>query len=257
MNHTFLLVSDIHYRLDNIEKLRNWLIEKDRLMEIDFVIVSGDLVNANYVTPLTTEKDREEFHEVLFALEKLGKSVYYIPGNHDPDTSFLFSSDQGSVINVHNKIVQLSPGLSILGFGGSTDGVLKYSPETVVWPACPRNTESLLAEKLPILLDQVEEEVILVTHVGPAKIGTTNVEMFPLQEPSTSVEAGSPTIRKILESRSPLTPDSPPNCKVVVNIHGHSHYPFGLSHLGQTMIVNPGPLRDEILIALAFGFWKD
>jgi hypothetical protein len=34
MHHTFLVVSDIHYRLDNIKKLQNWLIQKDRLKEL-------------------------------------------------------------------------------------------------------------------------------------------------------------------------------------------------------------------------------
>jgi hypothetical protein len=44
--------------------------------------------------------------------------------------------------------------------------------------------------------------------------------------------------------QSPLSPNE--SCKqyIMINIHGHSHYPFGLSHIGQTMIINPGALRD-------------
>ncbi|CAG8732798.1 15435_t:CDS:2, partial [Dentiscutata heterogama] len=62
---------------------------------IDFIIASGDLVNADYITPLTTEKDEIEFREVIDGLENIGKPLYYIPGNHDPDTSFLPSTYQG------------------------------------------------------------------------------------------------------------------------------------------------------------------
>ncbi|RHZ47937.1 hypothetical protein Glove_564g32 [Diversispora epigaea] len=252
MHHTFLVVSDIHYRLDNVEKLKKWLIQKDRLKDINSIIISGDFVNADYITPLTTEKDKKEFRELLSVFEKFGKPLYYVPGNHDPDTTFLPSSSSDeekkdeilNSINFHQKVIQISSGLSIVGFGGSTDAVWKNQPETVVWPAFPQNTESLLTEKLPILLDQIkEDDIILITHVGPSKVGTTDVDIFPSKEPSTAIEAGSPILRKILESRT-STPENQLNYNIAINIHGHSHYPFGLSHIGQTMVINPGPFCD-------------
>ncbi|RGB43517.1 Metallo-dependent phosphatase-like protein [Rhizophagus diaphanus] len=197
MHRTFLIVSDIHYRLDNIKKLQIWLIQKDRLKEIDFIIACGDLVNG---TPITTEKDKQEFQEVISALKCFDKPLYYIPGNHDPDTSFLpqdqkdnlnQTNDERPITkNFHNESVQLAPGLSIVGFGGSIDGVLRNSPETVIWPACPENTETFLAERLPILIDQVNnDDIILVTHFGPFKTGTTDVDMYPLQS-SYAIESG-------------------------------------------------------------------
>lgn len=92
--------------------------------------------------------------------------LFKILGNHDPDTSFLpqdqkdnlnQTSDERPITrNFHNESVQLgqfictsfaswrsnlmifllfvAPGLSIVGFGGSIDGVLRNSPETVIWP---------------------------------------------------------------------------------------------------------------------------
>ncbi|CAB4406408.1 unnamed protein product [Rhizophagus irregularis] len=251
MHRTFLIVSDIHYRLDNIKKLQIWLIQKDRLKEIDFIIACGDLVNG---TPITTEKDKQEFQEVISALKCFDKPLYYIPGNHDPDTSFLpqdqkdnlnQTSDERPITrNFHNESVQLAPGLSIVGFGGSIDGVLRNSPETVIWPACPENTETFLAERLPILIDQVNnDDIILVTHFGPFKTGTTDVDKYPLQS-SYAIESGSKVLRDMIASRSPLSPDESSKQYIMLNIHGHSHYPFGLSHIGQTMIVNPSALRD-------------
>ena len=65
---------------------------------------------------------------------------------------------------------------------------LDYSFEYLI--ACPRNTESLLAERLPILIDKVkDDDIILVTHSGPSKTGTTDVDMYPLQ-PSGAIESG-------------------------------------------------------------------
>ncbi|CAI2175541.1 1863_t:CDS:2 [Funneliformis geosporum] len=251
MHRTFLLISDIHYRLDNIKKLQNWLVQKGRLKKIDYIIASGDLVNADYLTPLTTEKDVQEFHEVISVLQNFGMPLYYIPGNHDPDICFHRSSDQyrkgeGKPIakNLHNESAQLAPGLSIVGFGGSTNAVKRNSPETVIWPACPKDTETLLAERLPTLIDQVEkDDIILVTHFGPSKAGTTDVDMYPLQ-PSDAIESGSKVLRDTIASRSPLSLNEPSQHYITINIHGHSHYPFGLSHVGQTMIVNPGALKD-------------
>ncbi|CAG8593082.1 19455_t:CDS:10, partial [Racocetra persica] len=196
---------------------------------------------------MTTEKDEIEFREVIDALENVGKPLYYVPGNHDPDTSFLQSAYQGKnensrVMNIHNKLVNLVPGLSMVGFGGSTDAVVRKSPEQVLWPAYPRNTESLLAEKLPTLLDNVKDEIILVTHVGPTEVGTTDVSNFPLQDPS--VDSGSQSIRDILKKSTPLSPEDSSQCNIMFNIHGHTHCAFGLSHLGQTLIINPGPLQE-------------
>ena len=48
----------------------------------------------------------------------------------------------------------------------------------------------------------------------------------------------------MIASRSPLSENESSQQYIILNIHGHSHYPFGLSHIGQTMIVNPGALRD-------------
>jgi hypothetical protein len=56
--------------------------------------------------------------------------------------------------------------------------------------AYPRNTEILLAERLPILIDQVKnDDIILVTHSGPFKTGTADVDMYPLQS-SKAIESG-------------------------------------------------------------------
>ncbi|CAG8619910.1 12746_t:CDS:2 [Ambispora gerdemannii] len=249
---TFLLVSDIHSRFDNIENLYKWLIDHNRFTDIDYVIASGDLVNTDYVTPDTepTKKDEQEYREVISALVKYGKQFYYIPGNHDPTRAFSQSGESLGGQNFHQKVIELDEGLSMIGFGGSVDGVYKHSPDQVVWPAYPSNTERSITENLPILLSKVpsDNDILLVTHFGPSVTATADVNIFPGNEEKTRIESGRqvfPALRSLLTSHTPPNTDLQSKYQVItVNIHGHSHYPFGLTHIGQTMIINPGPLRD-------------
>ncbi|CAJ0830915.1 10117_t:CDS:2 [Entrophospora sp. SA101] len=188
--------------------------------------------------------------------KNLDKPLLYIPGNHDPDTSFTQSKDQDNggnnddkkCKNMHNQTMQLEPGLSIVGFGGSTNGVLKNSPGTVVWPAYPKDSESLFTKNLPNLLNKVkDDDIILVTHVGPADVGTTNVDKFPLQS-SLAISSGSLALHDFIMSSSPSSETNSSSLKhdirIINNIHGHSHWSFGLSHIGQTAIINPGAFED-------------
>ncbi|CAG8471774.1 12110_t:CDS:10 [Ambispora leptoticha] len=233
---TFLLVSDIHSRFDIIEKLHKWLIDHNRITDIDYVIASGDLVNTDYVTPDTkpTEKDEQEYRDVISALAKYEKRFYYIPGNHDPTRAFNQSGESLRGQNFHQKIIELGEGLSMIGFGGSVDGVYKHSPDQLhELLAYPSNTEQSAAENLPVLLSKVpfDNDVLLVTHFGPSVTATADVN--------------NPALRSLLTSLTPSSDDLQSKNKVItVNIHGHSHYPFGLTHIGRTMIINPGPLCD-------------
>ncbi|CAJ0753446.1 18853_t:CDS:2, partial [Entrophospora sp. SA101] len=223
-HYTFLLVSDIHYHLEDIKKLKQWLLKRDRLKECVLTMINE--------------------------LRNLDKPLLYIPGNHDPDTSFTQSKDQDNggnnddkkCKNMHNQTMQL------VGFGGSTNGVLKNSPGTVVWPAYPKDSESLFTKNLPNLLNKVkDDDIILVTHVGPADVGTTNVDKFPLQS-SLAISSGSLALHDFIMSSSPSSETNSSSFKhdirIINNIHGHSHWSFGLSHIGQTAIINPGAFED-------------
>ncbi|CAG8539297.1 9113_t:CDS:2, partial [Paraglomus occultum] len=224
---------------------------------IDLIIASGDLVTIDH------EVDDDIVKEKLRLMFKLQKLCYEkrenVCGNHDPSDSFnMYACDEldkqsimasaGSdlVQNFHNKVINIAPGLSMVGFGGSGDAVLKNEPSEVVWPAYPLDTESLLSKQLPILFSKVpkQNDIMLVTHVGPADISTTDVNKYP-NELETRIAAGSPAIFEHIANESPRkTPDDVDRLTITVNVHGHSHFPFGFSHIGRTMIVNPGPLRD-------------
>ncbi|KAI9002304.1 Metallo-dependent phosphatase-like protein [Gaertneriomyces semiglobifer] len=186
-------------------------------------------------------------------------------------------------INFHRRVVRLAPNLLMSGLGGSPPQTLYDQPDKVAHKGYPytdqeltRMLDTLLRPKkgrplmlLPNLPDIITvnkrsnliqsnnepDWQILVTHCGPAGLGTTDVNRTP-HIPDTRLETGSRGFRKVLSSpeyQSPLatenssvTPaeniDRPVN--VLFNIHGHSHFSHGVSHLGRIPIINPGPLKD-------------
>ncbi|CAG8514723.1 3273_t:CDS:2 [Paraglomus brasilianum] len=250
---TILLVSDIHGRIDNIDGLHKWLTERQRIETIDFIIASGDLVTIDHEVDDEIVKERLR---LMFKMCYEYRVSEYVCGNHDPSEAFyMYAYDElgkqrsaGSdlVKNFHNKVIDIAPGLSMVGFGGSTEAALRNEPSKVVWPAYPLDTESLLSKQLPILFSKVpkQNDIMLVTHVGPVDVSTTDVNKYP-NDLKERISGGSAAISRHIANESPRkTPDDVDVLTLTVNVHGHTHFPFGISHIGRTVIVNPGPLRD-------------
>ncbi|RKO85907.1 hypothetical protein BDK51DRAFT_29714, partial [Blyttiomyces helicus] len=96
---------------------------------------------------------------------------------------------------------------------------------------------------------------ILVTHCGPAGVGTTDINKTPFAASTTREETGSTALGALLSQRIFQTPlglfPTAPGTKktksmshIALHVHGHSHASWGVSHLGIVPIINPGPLRD-------------
>ena len=88
----FLLVSDLHMNVENLNLLKTWHIRKNKAKKYDYVFVSGDIANLKNHgdgTEEDTEACANEIKENMFTLlEAFGDKFYYIPGNHDPITMF-------------------------------------------------------------------------------------------------------------------------------------------------------------------------
>lgn len=92
--------------------------------------MSGDQANCN--NKIGEEVDTDEnsrgeasnrrFVKALTTLHKPTGKLFYIPGNHDAEALFDAESMapiNASSINLHNRVVELVPGLCIAGLGGS------------------------------------------------------------------------------------------------------------------------------------------
>ncbi|TPX58698.1 hypothetical protein PhCBS80983_g02947 [Powellomyces hirtus] len=194
-------------------------------------------------------------------------------------------------VNFHGRLVRLAPNLLMGGFGGSVPQTLYHHHARVAaHPGYPysekdfgsgisdvmrrkrhilpgANVLSNASHKIPTNTDP--DTHILVTHCGPAGVGTTDINKTPHEGPNTRLESGSHELQVSMSSpfyqgiteitynrdgnrrhgRNAEPEGTSPRKKgaisgMLFHVHGHSHSAWGLSHLGSIPIINPGPLRD-------------
>ncbi len=161
-----LLVSDTHLAWKFIDEAAK--LAKSH----DVIICSGDLGVYNDETKKVSDLEAQsDMDRVLRRLEHgHDKPVYFLPGNHDAPSSFSSSLKLGSrAVNVHNLQCTLVPGLVLIGFGGA---VPAYQNGYICWAGFPF-TDHGMGEKLEKLWSQPrspDDQVILITHCGPAEV---------------------------------------------------------------------------------------
>ena len=100
-----LLVSDIHLAMSKMRLLLNWYEENGK-KRFDYVFGSGDFGNINHnkeggVDETESSKAEADITEVLYELEKFTAPIYYIPGNHDPE-SFFAGMDKRPTLTINS-----------------------------------------------------------------------------------------------------------------------------------------------------------
>ena len=268
----FLLVSDIHEKIDNVTKLK----EEVKNIKFDFVICLGDIV-----TIPNNQQDKEEsvkkyepiISNILKELEKIAPLIY-IPGNHEPFT--LFKNDYPKLsensLNLHNKFKVLTKDLYIIGIGGSPpilDGGV-YNEEMIPFKSCdmkkilfdgyPYNTtgnseENYVKSDLLIKNDlnstltncknYIEKNnykkdnisIILISHFGPLYT-STNVQTLEIND--------GKNIKKVMYLGSEqLGNFFIENEEIFLNLHGHTHPSRGIITIdNKKTVMNPGALCD-------------
>lgn len=174
------------------------------LCPADLVIIAGDLTHFG---------DGRDAEDVISAVAKYNRNILAVTGNCDRKEVDEYLSAKG--LNIHGRTVDIK-GLSITGAGGSLPCP---SPTPNVY------TEEEYAEIFEGSLDGSEDGAprILVSHQPP--YGTLNDRL------TSGAHVGSRTVREFIERHKPL-----------VCFTGHIHEAPGIDTLGETRIVNPGPL---------------
>ena len=251
-----LLVSDLHCRQDYLDQIQHSI----PVQSVDVILCAGDMINVQHPTETPAEDDRA-LATVLDALTSMSVSAqarwFYIAGNHDPAHLFLVPGKcetDGTAHNVHGRSVVLGEcegrKLKLVSWGGSAPSYFKHRPDEKAWDGFPFGSDAELGEALvrcigPDLSDSSlgcrGDDVILMTHMGPSECATTDINKHPLEPTESRIESGSEAIRQLVLKYQP-----------VVNLHGHSHFSWGVTRLGETEVVNPGPLRDGRYALLEF-----
>mmetsp|Transcript_13890 Transcript_13890/g.23033 ORF Transcript_13890/g.23033 Transcript_13890/m.23033 type:complete len:374 (-) Transcript_13890:77-1198(-) len=244
-----LIVSDIHDDESSILRLRTWLVGNRMLDKIDLVVCSGDLSTMPATENAARDHGVQQEYEaranrVLHALAGFDKPVYFVPGNHDPLSLFnkseAMESAPQAVHNMHGRVSVLSPGLLLMGWGGSSDAIENGQ---IVWAGFPL-PESDTARGHQQLFEaaQGHSSLLVLSHSGPSGVGTSIVSATEPNDLCVAgmrvhpIDAGSPALRSTLSSASAQQ-------RIAVVLHGHAHAAVGTSRLGRVAIVNVGSLR--------------
>ncbi len=173
------------------------------LSSADLVIIAGDLTHFG---------GGKEAEEIVSAVSKYNKNILAVTGNCDTKgvDEYLDSVN----MNIHGRTVNVN-GVSFTGAGGSlpcpspTPNVYTEEEYAEIFEGTKANAEDILN--------------ILVSHQPP--YGTLNDTL------NNGAHVGSRTVRDFIERQKPL-----------VCFTGHIHEAPGIDAIGETKIVNPGPL---------------
>eukprot|EP00033_Pygsuia_biforma_P002859 GCRY01003154.1.p1 GENE.GCRY01003154.1~~GCRY01003154.1.p1 ORF type:complete len:347 (-),score=71.25 GCRY01003154.1:202-1242(-) len=253
-----LVVSDIHEARENILALQQWVVKRDLSFACIFAL--GDFANlpplkvGQRVLQASETEAESKVTAALGNLEAISARVAFVCGNHDPVSCFNFfpnekdaspntevSSLSAFSTNVHGRYIRIAPGLVACGWGGSQDGILNGD---VIWDGYPfskeenkKGLEALLNHfpKEPPASCPVspDDQVIVLTHSGPSQCGTT----LHALDSQHIVFAGDDDLKDCLSSKF-----AQENC--LLNCHGHAHNAYGLAHVFNIPVFNPGPLKD-------------
>lgn len=202
-----LIISDAHGSTENIEKLT------DKIQNSDLVLFGGDFAKFNH--PQTARP-------ALEALTKTGTPVFAVLGNCD-ESEFI-SEIESADISVQKSMV-FHESLVISGSGGGS----KFSGDTPF-----ERTEEELVQDFDVVkssLSQIADEegrcrnLVLIMHNPPKD---TKTDVIP-----GGIHVGSQKLREFIESTQP-----------VLVVTGHIHESAGIDKIGNSTVINPGPLLE-------------
>ena len=234
-----LVVSDIHDDDNKLDELRKWIAARGLANRIDFVLSPGDFATAPQELSSDSQYYTARAQRIIDALARVSNApIYFVPGNHDALSLYNHTSST-TAHNVHNRLVQLAPGLWLTGFGGGSTAFEAGQP---VWPGYPLDEPTIAAGYASLPRPASTDSLLLLPHCGPRGVGTTTVtgtDPNNLSIPgvrANTIESGSPSLTSYLSQRSVQR-------QVTAVLHGHTHAGVGSGRLGRLPIVNPGSLR--------------
>jgi len=185
-----LAFTDMHGNKNALRKI----IKRSKKEDIDLIVCAGDF------TIFSGGVD-----EILSRLNKIGKPVLLIHGNHEDDSDLRrICGKMKNCHFIHNKVFRIKEYVFI-GWGG---GGFSY---------IDRGLEKKISKFKKI---GKNKKVIVVTHAPPYK---TKIDKIYKEY------AGNKTIRKLIESVKPI-----------LAISGHLHECVGEDKIGKTKVINPG-----------------
>jgi len=173
------------------------------LQEAELVLLCGD------ITHFGREKEMER---IIRQFCRYNPSVLAVTGNCDYPVTEKYLQEKG--ISLHAR-VRMFGEYQVVGLSGSLPcpGTTPHEYSEEAYAA--------ILENIPLTAGRT---LIMVSHQPP--FNTLNDQVSP------GVHVGSKSIRRFIELHHPL-----------VCFTGHIHEGIAIDHIGETMLVNPGPAR--------------
>ena len=215
-----LLISDLHGHLDNLQKLEG------EIKGADAVLFAGDF--SKFQKPETGLPCAEKMRELC-------PNLFAVLGNCDEPE--LLESIEKLDISAQRSLASFE-GLVIAGSGGGS----KFTGET----PNERDEDDLQADFDVIKNSGLDEEgqwgnLILISHNPP--------KAQKIDSPAPNVHAGSQIFADFIAKTKPLAV-----------LCGHIHEGCGVESIGDTVVVNPGPLCEGNYAVMELqkegGAWK-
>lgn len=214
-----LTLSDIHGDIDNLERILN------RESEYDLILVLGDITDTSH------DDYVERARDILTLLDQQGTFVKAIPGNMDnEDVLELLIQNR---VNLHKDIFSMG-NYDFVGFGGSMKSEIsldRANASSSPSGSTPFNT--------PFEPDDAERGNVLSTLLQ--RTASPNRAVVSHHPPKNTLidrtadgdQVGSDALRELIETED-----------IRIVFSGHIHEAAGEDRLGDTVMVNPGPVTN-------------
>ncbi len=176
-----------------------------RIEEADLVLLIGDITNFGHET---------DMKEIIEWVWRFNKNVFAVPGNCDyPETEKTMDKMDVNLNGSHRYLGNLA----FAGLGASLETPFKGTPFEV--------SEHYLEAQLKASVNGYQgiQPLVLVSHQPPI-----NTKADAL---GNGMHVGSKSVREFIERTQPL-----------VCFCGHIHEGRGVDAIGETKIINPGPV---------------
>lgn len=178
----------------------------EELSNADVVLLAGDITNFG---------DEKDAAKIVDEVRQYARTIFAVPGNCDYTGVNQYLNEQG--IGLHGKGA-VHNGVAFIGVGGSLPAPggtpMEYS-------------EAELQNFLEHAIADVPGDLplILISHQPPL---STKIDQV-----SPGRHVGSSAVREFIRKRQPL-----------ICFSGHIHEAVGVDSIGQTKLINPGPLMN-------------
>jgi Icc-related predicted phosphoesterase len=220
----FTFISDIHGNFENLHRFTEAC--KNDFPDLKYLLVGGDLSRKPSWSEDWVQAKTNSMIEAAQILSSFDLKTFFIPGNDDIEDPFPDFQQLRNVLCVRNEVVEVEPGIGLLGFS--------YVPPTPFFTRYERDEKTIRNTLEPLFRQlQAFEFKIVMCHAPPYGTNLDLARDWYIKNHRVQQEilrhVGSKSIHKLVGRYQPD-----------IGLFGHVHESAGICRIGRTLCVNPG-----------------